>query len=187
MHAGVLIRAASASRLKKLNYTVWMRVADRIGKTLERNRWRPHARRPGPSTRWATSSCTGPCKERLGLRRCRHAISGAAPIAPEILRFFMGIGVPMFEAYGMTENSIVATTNRRGRVKLGTVGEAYPGIDLKIDDETGEILVRHDGVFAGYWRMDGGDGRAPSMRTAGCTPATSASGSMAPTSRSSTG
>jgi long-chain acyl-CoA synthetase len=153
MHAGVLIRAASASRLKKLNYTVWMGLADRIGKTLERT--------GGVHTLVSRAQYAvgyvflyRALQERLGLRRCRHAISGAAPIAPEILRFFMGIGVPMFEAYGMTENSIVATTNRRGRVKLGTVGEAYPGIDLKIDDETGEILVRHDGVFAGYWRMD---------------------------------
>jgi long-chain acyl-CoA synthetase len=153
MHAGVLIRAASASRLKKLNYTVWMGLADRIGKTLERN--------GGVHTLLSRAQYAvgyvflyRALQERLGMRRCRHAISGAAPIAPEILRFFMGIGVPMFEAYGMTENSIVATTNRRGRVKLGTVGEAYPGIDLKIDDETGEILVRHDGVFAGYWRME---------------------------------
>ena len=153
MHAGVLIRAASASRLKKLNYAVWIGAADRIGKTLERT---------GGVHTLSSRLLYGlgyvflyrALQERLGMRRCRHAISGAAPIAPEILRFFMGIGVPMFEAYGMTENSIVATTNRRGRVKLGTVGEAYPGIDLEIDDDTGEILVRHDGVFAGYWRME---------------------------------
>jgi len=153
MHAGVLIRAASASRLKKLNYAVWMGVADRIGKTLERTGG-VHTLSSRALYSVGYLFLYRALQERLGMRRCRHAISGAAPIAPEILRFFMGIGVPMFEAYGMTENSIVATTNRRGRVKLGTVGEAYPGIDLKIDDDTGEILVRHDGVFAGYWRMD---------------------------------
>ncbi len=153
MHAGVLIRAASASRLKKLNYSIWIAAADRIGRTLDRT---------GGVHTLSSRVLYGvgylflyrALKERLGLRRCRHAISGAAPIAPEILRFFMGIGVPIYEAYGMTENSIVATTNRRGRVKLGTVGETYPGIELAIDDETGEILVRHDGVFAGYWQMD---------------------------------
>ncbi len=61
--------------------------------------------------------------ERIGLRRCRWAVSGAAPIAPEVLEFFMGLGVPVFELYGMTENGAVATCNFPGRMKLGTVGE----------------------------------------------------------------
>jgi long-chain acyl-CoA synthetase len=51
----------------------------------------------------------------------------------------------------MTENSAIATVNFVGRMKLGTVGEPYPGIDLKLDDETGEILTKHPGVFKGYW------------------------------------
>ena len=66
----------------------------------------------------------------------------------------MGIGVPMHEVYGMTENTAVATGNRPGRVKLGTVGEVHPGTELRIDEETGEILTRHAGVFVGYWRKD---------------------------------
>lgn len=90
-------------------------------------------------------------KERVGLRRCRWAGSGAAPIAPEVLEFFMGMGVPVFELYGMTENSAIATVNFSGRVKLGTVGEPYPGIGLRIDEETGEIQTKHPGVFTGYW------------------------------------
>ena len=69
-----------------------------------------------------------PLRKRLGLLRVRHAISGAAPIAPEVLEFFVGIGVPLYEAYGMTENAAIATTNRRGRAIVGTVGEpqAWP-------------------------------------------------------------
>jgi len=55
------------------------------------------------------------------------------------------------ELYGMTENSAVATTNRAGRIKLGTVGEPQPGTEVRIDEGTGEILTRHPGVFAGYW------------------------------------
>ena len=91
-------------------------------------------------------------KERIGLRRCRYAASGAAPIAPEVLEFFIGIGVPVFELYGMTENTAVATANFPGRMKLGTVGEPYPGIgsatrpgDERDPDEA------PDGTFAGYW------------------------------------
>ena len=153
MHTGVLVRAASASRLKKLNYAIWIKQADSIGRTLERTGGRHTF---GTRIRYGLGwlFLYRALKERLGLRRCRHAISGAAPISPEILRFFMGIGVPIFEAYGMTENAIVATTNRPERVKLGTVGEAYEGVELRIDDHTGEILVRHDGVFVGYWGND---------------------------------
>jgi len=88
----------------------------------------------------------------LGLRKVRYAASGAAPIAPEVLRFFMGLGLPMHEVYGMTENTAVATGNRPGRVKLGTVGEPQVGVELRVDEETGEILTRHPGVFVGYFR-----------------------------------
>ena len=90
-------------------------------------------------------------KERIGLRRCRYAASGAAPIAPEVLEFFIGIGVPVFELYGMTENTAIATANFPGRMKLGTVGEPYPGIGLRLDPETSEIQTKHAGNFAGYW------------------------------------
>ena len=90
-------------------------------------------------------------KERIGLRRCRHAGSGAAAIAPEVLEFFIGIGVPVYELYGMTENSAVATCNFAGRMKLGTVGEPYADIGLRIDEDTGEIQTKHPGVFKGYW------------------------------------
>jgi long-chain acyl-CoA synthetase len=92
-------------------------------------------------------------KERVGLRRCRFGVSAAAPIAPEILEYFMSIGVPIHEAYGMTENAAIATTNRPGRVRLGTVGEPYRQIEVRIDEQTGEILTRHPGSFVGYWEM----------------------------------
>jgi long-chain acyl-CoA synthetase len=90
-------------------------------------------------------------KERLGLRRCRAAVSAAAPIAPEILQWFMGLGVPIVEAYGQTEGTAIATSNRLDNVKLGTVGTAYGGTEIQLDPDTGEIQIRHGGVFAGYW------------------------------------
>jgi long-chain acyl-CoA synthetase len=68
-----------------------------------------------------------------------------------VLEFFMGLGVPVYELYGMTENSAVATYNPVGNMKLGTVGVPYPGIGFRIDDETGEIQTKHAGVFKGYW------------------------------------
>jgi long-chain acyl-CoA synthetase len=150
MHAAILIRMASASRFKKLNYSIWMKTANRIGKKLVAN-----------GGTWTFSGRVQywigyvflfrALKERLGLTRCRHGITAAAPIAPEIIEFFMGIGVPVYEAYGMTENAAISTTNRPGRVILGTVGEPYDGVEIRLDDSTGEILVRHPGVFVGYW------------------------------------
>jgi long-chain acyl-CoA synthetase len=90
-------------------------------------------------------------KERIGMRRVRYAAVGAAPIAPELIQDFLGMGVPLFELYGMTENSAVATCNFPGENKVGTVGAPYPGIGLRIDDETGEIQTKHPAVFQGYW------------------------------------
>ena len=63
----------------------------------------------------------------------------------------MGLGIPVFELYGMTENTAVATSNFEGRVKLGTVGEPYSEIGFRIDEETGEIQTKHPAVFPGYW------------------------------------
>ncbi|HHU09854.1 MAG TPA: long-chain fatty acid--CoA ligase [Intrasporangiaceae bacterium] len=90
-------------------------------------------------------------RRHLGLAKVRMALSGAAPISTEVLEFFLALGVLVHEAYGMTENTAVATANRPGRVKLGTVGEVQPGIELRLDDGTGEILTRHRGNFLGYW------------------------------------
>jgi long-chain acyl-CoA synthetase len=58
----------------------------------------------------------------------------------------------MHEVYGMTENTAVATANRPGRVRVGTVGEPHPGVEVRVDEQTGEILTRHRGTFVGYFR-----------------------------------
>ena len=149
--AGVEIRLSGATWFKRRNARFWLSVAERIGNRLVETGGRHTAEtRMLYAVGWLF--CFRALKERLGMRRVRYAASGAAPIAPDVLRFFMGIGVPMHEVYGMTENTAVATGNRPGRVKLGTVGEVHPGIEIKIDDSTGEILTRHAGTFVGYWR-----------------------------------
>ncbi|NUT99251.1 MAG: AMP-binding protein [Saccharothrix sp.] len=156
--AAVTIGASSATWLKRVTTKFWLRVADRIGEELVRNGGRHTA-----STRlkyalgWVF--CYRALRTRIGMRRVRYAASGAAPIAPEVLKFFMGIGVPMHEVYGMTENSAIATANRPGRVKVGTVGEPHEGVELRITDD-GEIQTRHAGVFQGYWRDEDATRRA---------------------------
>jgi long-chain acyl-CoA synthetase len=148
--AGIQIKMFSASRLKKLNYVVWMKVADVIGRRMVANDGR-HTVLTRILYALGYPFLFRALRDRIGMRKVRAAGSGAAPIAPEVLQFFFGIGVPIYEIYGMTENAAVATVNRRGRVKLGTVGEPQPGTELRIDEGTGEILTRHAGVFLGYW------------------------------------
>jgi long-chain acyl-CoA synthetase len=149
--AGVQIRIDQATWLKRVFSRFWLRVADGIAGTLVRTGGRHTV---GTRVRYAIGWVFyyRALQDRIGVRKVRHATSGAAPIAPEVLRFFMGIGVPMHEVYGMTENTAIATANRPGRVKLGTVGEPHSGIELRIDETTGEILTRHPGTFAGYWK-----------------------------------
>lgn len=149
--AGVEIRLSSASPAKRWTTRFWLRVADGIGDTLVRTGGRHTL---GTRLRYAAGwlLCFRALRERIGMRRVRYAASGAAPVAPEVLKFFMGIGVAMHEVYGMTENTAISTANRPGRVKLGTVGEAHPGVEIRVDDYSQEILTRHPGVFAGYWQ-----------------------------------
>jgi len=89
----------------------------------------------------------------VGLRRCRVAISSGAPIAPEILKFFRVLGVPIREAYGLTEASGATTMQPGVDSPVGTVGVPYPGIEVRLADD-GEILIRGDVVFRGYFRND---------------------------------
>jgi long-chain acyl-CoA synthetase len=90
-------------------------------------------------------------KERLGFDRVRLGFSGAAPISHEILRYFQSIGIPIREGYGMTETSGITHMSDEKNFKLGTVGKALPGTDVKIGED-GEIIVRHKGIFQGYYR-----------------------------------
>ena len=83
----------------------------------------------------------------------REALSGGAPIAPEILEFFYAAGVPVMEGYGMTETMSTGTINRREAFRLGTVGRAAPGVEVRIAED-GEILMRGPHIFMGYWENE---------------------------------
>ncbi len=93
-------------------------------------------------------------KEATGFSETRFAISGAAPISPDILTLFQSLGIPLFEGYGMTENTAGATINYEGNNKIGTVGKAMPGTEMKIAED-GEILIRGDHVMKGYYNNPG--------------------------------
>jgi long-chain acyl-CoA synthetase len=83
----------------------------------------------------------------------RHCVTGAAPIAQEILEFFYACGVPVMEGYGMTETSTVATVNTVEDFRFGSVGKPLPGVELKIADD-GEVLVKGANIFQGYYKNE---------------------------------
>ena len=83
--------------------------------------------------------------------RVRYFITGAAPIAPEILEFFWAAGFPVFEMYGMTESTVITHANVPGHVKLGSVGRPLSIVEDRIADD-GEILIRSTVVFQGYYK-----------------------------------
>ncbi len=85
----------------------------------------------------------------LGLDRIRYAATGAAPISPDLIRWYWALGVRMFELYGQTENAGLATANWPGHVKIGSIGSAALGTEVKLSPQ-GEILLRGPHIFAGY-------------------------------------
>ena len=89
-------------------------------------------------------------KAAAGFSNTRFAISGAAPINPDILQLFQQIGIPLFEGYGMTENTAGATLNYHGNNKIGSVGRAVIDTEIKIASD-GEVLIRGDHVMKGYY------------------------------------
>ena len=90
-----------------------------------------------------------PLRAALGLDQSRGFYVGAAPTPREVLEFFHALGMPITEVWGMSELSCVATTMPQGRIKIGTVGKAMPGVELRIADD-GEVLVRGPLVMRGY-------------------------------------
>ena len=88
-------------------------------------------------------------KKLLGLNKCRYALSGAAPISPELINWYLSLGIDMREGWGMTETAGVGTAFYSREIKLGHVGRAVNQSEVRIADD-GEILFKGPGVFCGY-------------------------------------
>ncbi|WP_326546309.1 long-chain fatty acid--CoA ligase [Mycolicibacterium sp. ND9-15] len=84
---------------------------------------------------------------------CRASISGGAPLGARLGHFYRGIGLTIYEGYGLTETTAAITVNRIGELKIGTVGKLVPGNSMAIAND-GELLVRGGVVFGGYWRNE---------------------------------
>jgi long-chain acyl-CoA synthetase len=89
-------------------------------------------------------------RKMIGIHRARFCVTGAAPISPDLVRWYLALGVPMIEVWGMTESCGAATYTPAGRIKPGSIGPACPYNEVRLDAHTGELLVRGENVFMGY-------------------------------------
>jgi long-chain acyl-CoA synthetase len=142
--AGVQFRVRNASRLKRWNYNVWQRRGAKIAAARMRGR-----RGNAVSVFLSWLFLGRSLRKKLGMSRVRVALSGAAPIAPDVLEYLWSFGIPVREVYGQTENTALATATPEDDVRIGTVGRPLPGVEVRIADD-GEVLVKSPGNFLGY-------------------------------------
>jgi long-chain acyl-CoA synthetase len=148
MMATIQIRMADASGLKRGTYRFWMARGERLAPKRMSGRMNPLDRLvAGVGWLFLYRSL----RAKLGMGRVRVAVSGAAPIAPQILGFFWTLGIPVREGYGQTEGTAVATYTPANDIRIGKVGTAVPGAEVRVAPD-GEILVRGPAVFLGYFK-----------------------------------
>ena len=92
-------------------------------------------------------------RKMIGIHRAKFLVTGAAPISPELIRWYLALGVPMFEVWGMTETCGLSTSNSPQAIKPGSIGPAAGYNEVRVDDRTGELMVRGRNVFMGYLNL----------------------------------
>jgi long-chain acyl-CoA synthetase len=147
-YSGVMIGLKEASRLQQAVYAwaigVGMEIAEKVlagqpvGGALKL-RFR--------MARWLALDNV---RKLIGIHRARILLTGAAPISPDLVKWYMALGVPMLEAWGMTETCGGSTCVPPGKIKAGSIGPAGPHNQMRIDPATGEIQVKGPNVFMGY-------------------------------------
>ncbi|MEO8550376.1 MAG: AMP-binding protein, partial [Kofleriaceae bacterium] len=148
-HAGLSGRLAQATGMKK-HLAGWARgVCSKVNHL--RDRGQPIPSGLALQYKLADRVVISKIKAALGFDRAVRLYSGAAPIAPDVLEFMASIDLPIAEIYGQSEDSGPTACNLPGRTRIGTVGPALPGIEVKIAED-GEILVRGPHVFTGYFK-----------------------------------
>jgi long-chain acyl-CoA synthetase len=148
MHSNIMIRMQDAVFFKRWIFKAMLPIGERI------SRYR-FERKPVPLV-WrilrlaAYFSLFRPLKNQLGLLQTRIFASGAAPMSPDLIKFYHAIEVPIRESYGMTEMSGISFLPREEEIRVGCVGKAIPGVEFKLAED-GEIFQKGDSVFVGYY------------------------------------
>jgi long-chain acyl-CoA synthetase len=146
----IMVRAADATPLKRHTFDFFSRVAERAQLCTAEGRPVPFGLRLSRAI--GEALVYGPLRDQLGLRRARLVYTGGAPLGAEIFRFFRSVGINLKQVYGATELSGLCSVQPDGEVDPDTVGRAFGGVEIRIDD-TGEVLVRSGGVFKGYYKQ----------------------------------
>jgi long-chain acyl-CoA synthetase len=147
-YSGVALRMREATLLGKIAY----RWAIGVGMAIAEARLAGRAVSPWRRALYKVADflVLDNVKRSMGLHRARGAATGAAPIAPDLIKWYMALGIEMREVYGQTENTGLATAMPHDRIKLGTVGVARPDTQVKLSPH-GEILLKGPHVFLGYY------------------------------------
>ena len=150
-YSGVMIALKESSRLQQAVYAwaigVGMRIADAV---LAGQPVGGLLRLQFQLARWLALNNV---RKLIGIHRSRFLVTGAAPISPDLVRWYLALGVPMLEVWGMTETCGAATGVPASRIKPGSIGPAAAYNEVRIDPATGEILVRGPNVFKGYLNL----------------------------------
>lgn len=148
-HAGISGKLLEATGLKK-KLVEW---AQDVGREVSahKNSSKPITGALGLKYKLADRLVFSKLKARIGLGRARVCVSGAAPIAPEVLEFFAGFDLVIHEVYGQSEDTGPTSFNAPGATRYGTVGQPMPGVQVKIAQDD-EILVKGPNVFLGYFK-----------------------------------
>ena len=150
-YSGVMIALKESSALQQAVYAwaigVGTRIADRVlaGRPVS-----TALKAQFTLARWLALDNV---RKLIGIHRARFLVTGAAPISPELVKWYLALGVPMLEVWGMTETCGAATGVPATRIKPGSIGPAAGYNEVRLDPATGEILVRGPNVFKGYLNL----------------------------------
>jgi long-chain acyl-CoA synthetase len=143
----VTIRVKEASRPQQLAYRIAIGIGYKVAGAREHGERVPaHL---GVAFWLARVLVLNNIRKAIGVHRSRLLVTGAAPISPDLLRWYMALGLEMVEVWGQTESGGISTTNPIGRTKPGSIGKPLPQTEVKVSPE-GELLVRSPSVFMGY-------------------------------------
>lgn len=149
LHSAIYIKIQETGRLRQALFNWAMRTCEPMA-TKNRGQWSLKEKLVYGVSYWLIFRAL---QNYIGLRRCHIALTGAAPISTGILSFFRTIGIPLVEVYGQTESTGVATAQPLDNIRLGTVGVAIRGVEVKLGEQD-EILMRGGSMFKGYYKND---------------------------------